>query len=52
MRAERWVSEAAFFDRLAEERLRGVTPMEPEVVRRYAGPLSPWFHKEFRFQLL
>ncbi|WP_224364827.1 class I SAM-dependent methyltransferase [Hyalangium versicolor] len=52
MRAERWVSEAAFFDRLAEVKLRGVSPVEPEVVRRYAGRLRPWFHKEFRFELL
>ena len=52
MRAERWVSEAAFFDRLAEARLRGVTPMDPEVLQRYAGRLRPWFHKEFRFASL
>lgn len=48
MRAERWVSEAAFFDRLAEAQLRGITPMDPEVLRRYVGRLRPWFHKELR----
>ncbi|WP_224243243.1 class I SAM-dependent methyltransferase [Hyalangium gracile] len=52
MRAERWVSEAAFFDRLAEAQLRGITPMDAEVLRRYAGPLRPWFHKEYRFDAL
>jgi 2-polyprenyl-3-methyl-5-hydroxy-6-metoxy-1,4-benzoquinol methylase len=52
MRAERWVSEVAFFDRLAEAKLRAITPLEPEVLERYAGRLRPWFHKEFRFQRL
>jgi 2-polyprenyl-3-methyl-5-hydroxy-6-metoxy-1,4-benzoquinol methylase len=52
MRAERWVSEAAFFDRLAEAQLRGVQPMDPQVLQRYAGRLRPWFHKEFRFECL
>jgi 2-polyprenyl-3-methyl-5-hydroxy-6-metoxy-1,4-benzoquinol methylase len=52
MRAERWVSEAAFFDRLAEAQLRKVAPVDPAVLRRYAGRLRPWFHKEFRFRQL
>jgi hypothetical protein len=50
MRAQRWVSEAAFFDRLAEAQLRKVAPVDPAVLRRYAGRLRPWFHKEFRLR--
>jgi 2-polyprenyl-3-methyl-5-hydroxy-6-metoxy-1,4-benzoquinol methylase len=48
MRAERWASEAAFFDRLAEVQLRSVAPVDPAVLQRYGGRLRPWFHKEFR----
>jgi 2-polyprenyl-3-methyl-5-hydroxy-6-metoxy-1,4-benzoquinol methylase len=52
MRAERWVSEAAFFDRLAEAQLREVAPVDPAVLQRYQGRLRPWFNKEFRLQHL
>lgn len=52
MRAERWVSEAAFFDRLAEAKLGNVQAIEPEVLQRYTGRLHPWFHKEFRLECL
>ncbi|MDY7227022.1 class I SAM-dependent methyltransferase [Hyalangium rubrum] len=44
------MSEASFFDRVAEAQLRAVRAMDPAVLRRYAGKLQPWFHKEFRFQ--
>jgi SAM-dependent methyltransferase len=52
MRAERWVSEASFFDRVAEAQLRNVAPVDPAVLERYSGRLRPWFHKEFRLQHL
>lgn len=49
----RWSSEAAFFDRLAEQQLPAVAPFPPEVLARYRpGALRPYFNKEYRFRLL
>ncbi len=52
MRAERWVSEAAFFDRLAEQARNTMAPIDTRVLRRYSGGLRRRFSKELRLKLL
>lgn len=48
-RTARWASEAAFFDRWAEDVT--VTPLSPAVLSRYSNPGTLW-HKEFRLKTL
>ncbi len=52
MRAERWASEATFFDRLSERLTMNLQPMDPRVVARYTGRLRRRFNKELRLKLL
>jgi 2-polyprenyl-3-methyl-5-hydroxy-6-metoxy-1,4-benzoquinol methylase len=48
----RWVSEAQFFDEIAQQLIARLQPMDPFTVARYREARHPWFNKEFRFQLL
>jgi 2-polyprenyl-3-methyl-5-hydroxy-6-metoxy-1,4-benzoquinol methylase len=49
----RWVSEAEFFDKIAEPAIGKVRPLEPAVIERYTRRrLNPVFDKEYRLQLL
>ncbi len=43
-----WAAEVQFFDREADS--RGVTPLDPGVVERYAHPVLPW-SIDFRFRV-
>lgn len=53
MRRDHWESEAKFFDAVAEERGRKLTPMAPETFARYSSPsLRKRFAREFRLRLL
>jgi 2-polyprenyl-3-methyl-5-hydroxy-6-metoxy-1,4-benzoquinol methylase len=49
----RWSSEAAFFDRMAEQRLRALEPFDEALLGRYRpDALRPYFNKEYRFLLM
>lgn len=48
----RWTSEARFFDEIAQQMTAQLKPLDLLTVARYHEPQHPWFHKEFRFQLL
>jgi len=50
-RADRWRSEASFFDSLAE-RLAPEPGVDRSVLERYQRARRPWFNKEYRFRLL
>jgi 2-polyprenyl-3-methyl-5-hydroxy-6-metoxy-1,4-benzoquinol methylase len=50
--AERWRSEARFFDEVAEKIAARLQPLDPRAVARYSKLERPWFIKEFCFQLL
>jgi 2-polyprenyl-3-methyl-5-hydroxy-6-metoxy-1,4-benzoquinol methylase len=52
-RAERWLEEAAFFDRAARRAGDGALPLDPLAVRRYTRPVPrKRFSVEYRFGIL
>ncbi len=52
-RTERWAREKQFFDRIANQLERSISPFEPAVVLRYTAPEPRRrYDKEFRLRLL
>jgi 2-polyprenyl-3-methyl-5-hydroxy-6-metoxy-1,4-benzoquinol methylase len=51
-RSRRWASEAQFFDNVADQLEKGLSPFNEVTLQRYRSPDRPWFNKEFRIRLL
>jgi len=49
--AERWSSEAAFFDKVAEVNATDLV-LDPDILQRYRGPMRRTYAKEFLFHFL